>query len=106
MIKTAVVLTSLLSFSLTAFADQWRVAEGGYQICDSEKNYRQLLHYALYGVGNKPATGCQLAPAGTQVSINHCVESDIILCKFTFTPISGAAINGWASKALLREIPH
>ncbi|WP_293268899.1 hypothetical protein [Neptunomonas sp.] len=106
MIKAFIILITLLGFSLTVSAQHWTVADGGYQICNSEETYRQLLHYSLYGVGNKPASGCTLAPTGAQVSIIHCVESDIILCKFTFTLISGASIRGWASKALLREIPH
>lgn len=82
---------------------KWQVADGGYQICDTEKLYRQLLHFSLYGVGKKPAAGCKIAPDEAAVKINHCTESDIILCKFTFTPASGSAFTGWASKALLRE---
>ena len=85
---------------------EWRVADGGYLICDTEAQYRQLLHYSLYGVGVKPASGCQFAPTGAAVTINHCAESDIILCQFTFTPVSGPSIEGWASKALLKEITH
>ncbi|WP_143773594.1 hypothetical protein [Neptunomonas antarctica] len=105
-IKAVIVLFGLLSLTSTVAAHEWEVADGGYQICDSEKQYRQLLSYSLYGVGNKPASGCNNAPTGARVTIIDCVESDIILCQFTFHTISGTSISGWASKALLREIPH
>jgi hypothetical protein len=105
-IKACIVLCGLLSLTSTVTAHQWEVADGGYQICDSENQYRQLLSYSLYGVGSKPLSGCKNAPTGARVSIIHCAESDIILCQFTFHLISGTSISGWASKALLREIPH
>ena len=101
--RPSLVIIILLTMPLLVMAE-WRVANGGYSICDTEVRYRQLLHYSLYGVGVKPASGCQLAPIDAVVKVNHCVESDIILCEFTFIPVSGSPVEGWASKALLREM--
>lgn len=103
MIRSALVSLLLLTLSPSLMAE-WRVTDGGYLICNTEAQYRQLLHYSLYGVGVKPASGCQFAPTGATVTINHCLESDIILCQFTFIPVAGSSVEGWASKALLREI--
>lgn len=100
----SVLATLLLLTTPLSLMAEWHVADGDYLVCDTEAQYRQLLHYSLYGVGIKPTSGCQFAPTGAAVTINHCVESDIILCQFTFTPVSGSSIEGWASKALLREI--
>lgn len=104
--KTIIGFLALLLSLNMAIAQEpasYRVIDNSYTACQTEAQYRQLLKWSLYGVGQPPQTGCMPAPANAKAVILQCPESDIIVCQIRLTPEDGSpAREVWASKVMLR----
>lgn len=105
LISLTLLLSSFLASSVTA-EPEYQVIDDSYTVCETQAQYRQLLSWSLYGVGNAPEQGCFSAPARANAIILECPEDDIILCRFRLTPTDGQIpFEVWASKVMLKEIP-
>lgn len=96
----------LITISAPLYATEYEVRDDSYTVCTTLPQYQQLLRWSLYGVGDKPASGCFKAPARAKAIILECPEGDMILCRFRLSPLNSKdTIEVWASKAMLKEIP-
>jgi hypothetical protein len=106
--KTYALLWLFVCFtSLSARAEtQYRVIDNSHSVCETQALYQQLVTWSLYGVGNRPGQGCFNAPAHANAVILECPEDDMMPCRFRLTPQDGSpALEVWASKVMLEEIP-